>query len=72
MLTRVVRPAIVGGAIVRVGDHEGLVHISELGLSRVARTEDAVNVGQVVEVQVIGADERGRLRFSRRAALSAG
>jgi len=59
------------GAVVRIGDHDGLIHISELGVSRVAKTEEAVSVGQRVEVQVLGADERGRLRFSRRAALMA-
>jgi polyribonucleotide nucleotidyltransferase len=60
------------GAFVRIGDHEGLVHISELAMTRVNRTEDAVAVGDRIEVKVLGADEKGRLKLSRRAALQEG
>jgi polyribonucleotide nucleotidyltransferase len=57
------------GAFVRIGDHEGLVHVSELAPTRVEKVEDVVRVGDSVQVKVIGADKRGRLELSRKAAL---
>ncbi|PKN59127.1 MAG: polyribonucleotide nucleotidyltransferase [Deltaproteobacteria bacterium HGW-Deltaproteobacteria-14] len=58
------------GAFVRIGAHEGLVHISELDHERTDRVEDVVKVGDEVRVRVQGADDRGRLELSRRAALT--
>ncbi len=57
------------GAIVRFGDHEGLIHISELAATRVDKVEDVVKVGEKVKVKLLGADDRGRIKLSRRAAL---
>jgi polyribonucleotide nucleotidyltransferase len=48
---------------------EGLVHISELADFRVKRTEDVVKVGDQILVKCIGVDEKGRVKFSRRAAM---
>ena len=48
---------------------EGLVHISELADFRVKRTEDVVKVGDRILVKCIGVDEKGRVKFSRRAAM---
>ncbi len=48
---------------------EGLLHISELDHSRVERTEDVVNKGDVVRVKLVSVDERGRMRLSRKALL---
>ncbi len=48
---------------------EGLVHISELADFRVKRTEDVVKTGDVIQVKCIGVDEKGRVKFSRRAAM---
>lgn len=48
---------------------EGLVHISELADFRVKRTEDVVKNGDVIPVKCIGVDEKGRVKFSRRAAM---
>ena len=59
------------GAFVRIGGHEGLVHISELDHERTDRVEDVVKVGDEVRVRVQGADDRGRLELSRKAALAA-
>ncbi len=43
------------GVFVKLSDGvEGMVHISELGWSRVANPEDAVNIGDTVQVKVIG------------------
>jgi len=57
------------GAFVRIGEHEGLVHVSELAPQRVDKVEDVLKLGDIVEVKVLGADERGRLKLSRKAAL---
>jgi len=57
------------GCFVRVGDHEGLVHVSELAATRVDKVSDVVKVGDQLDVKVLGADERGRLKLSRKAAL---
>lgn len=45
------------GAFVNIGnDLEGLVHLSELSDKRVAKTEDAVRAGDVVQVKIIRID----------------
>jgi polyribonucleotide nucleotidyltransferase len=48
---------------------EGLVHISELSHDRIARVEDAVKVGDEIEVKVKEIDNLGRVNLSRRALL---
>lgn len=48
---------------------EALVHISELDLKRVNKTEDVVNVGDIIDVKVIGVDEQGKVKCSRKAVL---
>ena len=44
------------GAFVDIGGVEGLIHVSELGHGRVGHPSDVVQVGQVVEVQVVKLD----------------
>jgi len=56
------------GVFVRFGDHEGLVHVSELADHRVSHPSDELSVGDAVRVKVLGTDDRGRLKLSRRAA----
>ena len=41
------------GAFVDLGGLEGMLHISELGFTRVAHPKDVLHVGQSVEVQVL-------------------
>lgn len=53
------------GAFVDIGGADGLIHISELSWTPVATVEDAVSVGQKVEVYVLRVD-----RDNRRIALS--
>ena len=48
---------------------EGLLHISELQHARTDKTEDVVKKGDVVRVQLLEVDERGRMRLSRKALL---
>lgn len=58
------------GAFVEIlPGRDGLVHISELENHRVARVEDVLKEGEVVLVKVIGVDEEGKIRLSRRAVL---
>jgi len=60
------------GAFVEIlPGRDGLIHISELENHRVARVEDVVKEGDLVLVKVIGVDEEGKIRLSRRAALPA-
>ncbi len=58
------------GAFVEIiPGHDGLVHISELSDGYVERVEDVVQVGQEIEIKVIGIDDQKRVKLSRRAAL---
>ena len=49
---------------------DGLVHISELANFRVKKTEDIVKIGDEIWVKVLGVDEKGRVRLSRKAAMN--
>jgi polyribonucleotide nucleotidyltransferase len=46
------------------GSRDGLVHISQLGQGRVAKTTDVVQEGQKVWVKLMGFDDRGKVRLS--------
>ena len=70
---------IVEGKVVRITDFgafvelepglDGLVHISQCATTRVAKVEDAVKVGDVVKVKVLGVDpEKKRISLSIRQA----
>lgn len=48
---------------------EALIHISELDHKRVKTVEDVVKVGDVIECKVIGIDDQGKVKCSRKAAL---
>lgn len=72
--------AIVEGKAVRLTDFgafvelepglDGLVHISQCALNRVAKVEDAVQVGQPVRVKVLSVDpEKKRISLSIRQVL---
>ncbi|NMA03140.1 MAG: S1 RNA-binding domain-containing protein, partial [Clostridiales bacterium] len=50
------------GAFVDIGGVDGLIHISELSWGRVKHPTEVVNVGDIVEVQVLNFDkDRGRV-----------
>ncbi len=55
------------GAFVRVGNQEGLVHISEWQEGWVEKLDNLVKVGDEVQVKVLEPDRQGRLRLSRKA-----
>ena len=48
---------------------DGLVHISQLAKERVKNVEDVLKEGDEVLVKVIGIDERGKIKLSRKEAL---
>ncbi|HEY3425952.1 MAG TPA: polyribonucleotide nucleotidyltransferase [Negativicutes bacterium] len=50
---------------------EGLVHISQLALERVAKVEDVVKVGDEILVKVTEVDRQGRINLSRKDILKA-
>jgi len=71
---------IVQGKVVRITDFgafvelepglDGLVHISQCAATRVAKVEDAVKVGDAVNVKVLGVDpEKKRISLSIRQAV---
>ncbi|MBP2662278.1 MAG: pnp 1 [Firmicutes bacterium] len=50
---------------------EGLVHISQLALERIAKVEDVVKVGDEIMVKVTEVDRQGRINLSRKELLKA-
>ena len=48
---------------------EGFVHISQLAIERVNKTEDVVSVGDTILVKAMGLDKRGKQSFSRKEAM---
>jgi len=66
-----VRRVTAFGAFVEIlPGQDGLVHISELDFKRVARVEDVLNVGDEVTVKIIGIDNEGKIKLSRKACLT--
>ncbi len=65
-----VRSIVTFGAFVEiVPGRDGLLHISEIDHHRVGRTEDVLNLGDLVMVKVIGVDRDGKIKLSRKALL---
>jgi polyribonucleotide nucleotidyltransferase len=53
------------GAFVNIApNRDGLVHISKLGEGRIERVEDAVSVGDSIEVEVTEVDSQGRINLT--------
>ena len=66
---KVVRIMPFGAFVQIMPNQDGLVHISQLAEDRVERVEDAVNVGDDIEVKVTEVDRQGRVNLSRKAVL---
>ena len=49
---------------------DGLVHISQLARTRVARVEDVVKIGDEITVRVTEIDRQGRINLSRRDLMN--
>ena len=48
---------------------DGLCHISELEYHRVNSVEDVLKMGEMVKVKVIGVEDNGKVRLSRKALM---
>jgi polyribonucleotide nucleotidyltransferase len=58
------------GAIVQLlPGKDGLLHISQIAHERVNSVADYLKEGQIVKVKVLEADDKGRVRLSRKALL---
>lgn len=69
--TGVVKTIKEFGAFVEIlPGQEGMVHISELADYRVKSVDEICKVGDSITVKVIGIDDRGRIRLSRKAAMA--
>jgi polyribonucleotide nucleotidyltransferase len=62
----VVKTVDFGAFVNFFGSRDGLVHISQLGKGRVAKTTDVVKEGDKVKVKLLGFDDRGKIRLSMR------
>ncbi|HMK89753.1 MAG TPA: polyribonucleotide nucleotidyltransferase [Methylocystis sp.] len=62
----VVKTAEFGAFVNFFGSRDGLVHISQLAATRVAKTTDVVKEGDKVKVKLLGFDDRGKVRLSMR------
>ena len=60
----VVKTVDFGAFVNFFGSRDGLVHISQLGEARVAKTTDVVKEGDKVWVKLMGFDDRGKVRLS--------
>jgi polyribonucleotide nucleotidyltransferase len=63
----VVKTMEFGAFVNFFGSKDGLVHISQLGKGRVAKTTDVVKEGDKVKVKLMGFDDRGKVKLSMRA-----
>jgi polyribonucleotide nucleotidyltransferase len=67
----IVKRIVNFGAFVEIlPGRDGLVHISELAPHRVATVEEILREGDEVVVKVIGVDDQGKIRLSRKAVLA--
>jgi polyribonucleotide nucleotidyltransferase len=70
-LTGPVKTIIAVGAFVEIAPgKDAFVHISQLGTERVEKVEDAVQVGDEIEVVVTAVRNDGKIDASRRAAIT--
>jgi polyribonucleotide nucleotidyltransferase len=59
------------GAFVEIASGtDGMCHISELAEGYVKSVADVVKVGDIVKVKVINIDDQGRIKLSRKAAMT--
>lgn len=58
------------GAFVEIAEGtDGLLHISEIAHRRIKNVEEELKEGDRVEVKLIGKDDRGKLKLSRKALI---
>ena len=64
---KVVKVVDFGAVVNFFGAKDGLVHISQLSQTKVAKTTDVVQEGQIVKVKLMGVDDRGKVKLSMKA-----
>ncbi|MDD4088475.1 MAG: polyribonucleotide nucleotidyltransferase [Tissierellia bacterium] len=69
ILGKVVRIESYGAFVELSENKDGLLHISQIDNKRVAKVEDVLKIGDEVLVKVIGIDEKGKIKLSRKAAM---
>jgi polyribonucleotide nucleotidyltransferase len=69
-LGKVVSIKPFGAFVNLIPGKDGMVHISELDVTRVNQVEDVVNIGDEINVMVIDVDAGGKVSLSRRAVLN--
>ncbi len=58
------------GVFVKFKGKSGLVHISEIAHTKIAKVSDVLAVGDIIQVKYVGTDPKtGKMRLSRKAAL---
>jgi polyribonucleotide nucleotidyltransferase len=58
------------GAFVEISKGtDGLLHISEIDHRRLERVEEVLKEGDIIEVKLVGIDDRGKFKLSRKALL---
>ncbi|WP_034550564.1 polyribonucleotide nucleotidyltransferase [Carnobacterium funditum] len=58
------------GAFIEIAKgKDGMAHISELANERVAKVEDVLTMGQIIDVKVVEIDKQGRINLSIKALL---
>ena len=68
-LGKVVRIVPFGAFIELMPGRDGLLHISQISKERIERVEDALQLGDELEVRVIEIDPQGKVRLSRKEAV---
>ncbi len=66
---KVVRITDFGAFVQILPGKDGLLHISQISESRIAKVTDEINEGDEVQVKVIEIDKMGRIRLSRKEAM---
>ena len=66
---RVTRLMKFGAFVELLPGKEGLCHISQLARNRIEKVEDAVQVGDKLQVKVIEIDDKGRINVSHKVML---
>ncbi|WP_447911127.1 polyribonucleotide nucleotidyltransferase [Brevundimonas bullata] len=61
---KVVKVVDFGAFVNFFGAKDGLVHVSQIGLERVANPADVLSEGQEVKVKFLGFDDRGKTKLS--------
>ena len=64
---RVVSVLDFGAFVEFMKGQEGLVHVSEMKNERVEKPSDVVKVGDIVDVKLVGIDDKGRSKLSMKA-----